>query len=404
MVKNFQVIKSILSESWLLSPDTARDLSFMVRGVLNPESISFEPLSQEDLAKASYVSPVTNQASGKVRNVGVVNLVGVLYKYDTCCSLGMESYGKMIRSHEQDPAVDAIVLVIDSPGGTVVGTNELAQTIRSCTKPVVGFVSDQACSGAYWLASCCREIYANNATASVGSIGVMCSFQDLSAYYEKQGIRNVTINAPQSKDKNQETRDLEAGNYAQTEERLGVLAETFLSAVRENRPGVRDDQLTGKVYFSQDVVGSLVDAIGTYEQALDRAATLVTDTANQHDNYMAKTLYPSLAAAAGVETFESADGSIYLSAEMAQSLESALALAATTQQEVVLLQESLTASQASKAESDTQVAALEARISALEAQPGAVPATVAPLTDGHATAEPKSDTFADALSEAKKFV
>ncbi len=397
MIRNYNIIRSILSEPWLLSKEKAGGLGYLLSGVFSPMQ-DFEPVEREDQARVAYIRPYRAEGSGAVHNVGVVNITGVLTKYDPVCAYGMETYGQMIRQLDADPEVSAIVLCIDSPGGEVQGTEELGEIIGGVRKPVVAFVSDCACSGAYWLASRCREIIANNTTAEVGSIGVLCTYWDFSDYYERQGIKVHEILAPQSIHKREEPQQIKEGKYDLTRERLQVIASKFQDVVRASRPRVEDVHLTGKVYFAKDVQGTLVDRIGTFEEAAARAVELAST--NTHEN-MAKEHLPKLAAAAGVTALETVDGTITLSADMAEKVEAALP------DKTAVLKESLeeaTAAFTRWAEVEKGLSAALERIQKLEKSPGDQGAAVTPETDALGEDHAPATSFAEALTSARAFV
>lgn len=97
-----------------------------------------------------------------------------------------------------DDAVKSIALVIDSPGGTVNGTADLADAVHDANKkkPVVAYAEDQAASAAYWVASQAGKVYANS-TSAVGSIGVFAVVPDFSRLAKNAGVEmNVVKSAP----------------------------------------------------------------------------------------------------------------------------------------------------------------------------------------------------------------
>lgn len=401
MILNFNILRSFLSEPFYISSSEAERLTPLVAGLFTP-NVEFERMTPEERASLATVHTVSASGSGKVRRIGVISMRGILSKYDTLCSAGMESYARMIRDFDSDPEIDAIVLDIDSPGGTVAGTEELGATITGTTKPVVAFVNGMAASAAYWIASSCRKIVAGTDTSIVGSIGVMCTFSDMSGYYAQQGIVIRDIYAPQSGDKNSETRAAADGNLKPLQDQLSVLADQFHAAVRANRPLVATDQLTGAHYFAKDVVGTLVDTIGNFEEALSIAATLAAPVAPQtksstHNMSKPNIAYAALAAAAGVAAFESADGSITLTAEQAAAVEShigAFSAIKNQQEEVSKLQQELK-------EKDTQLAELREQ---LDNAPGAESASVAAPADGTKTDVAGASNFGEALAIATEFI
>jgi len=96
---------------------------------------------------------------------------------------------RLIREAARDDSVKAILLHIDSPGGTVAGTAELAADVAGADarKPVHAYIEDLGASAAYWVASQARRVTAN-ATAQVGSIGTVAMLYDTSGRAEKDGI------------------------------------------------------------------------------------------------------------------------------------------------------------------------------------------------------------------------
>ena len=128
--------------------------------------------------------------------IGVVSIEGpILRKPDLFARVFMgatssEDIGDALREAAERPDIKAVFLDIDSPGGTVAGTPELAAAVASLNarKPVYAFSSGLMCSAAYWVASQARAIYATP-SAQVGSIGVVQAVVDHSAAIEKAGIK-----------------------------------------------------------------------------------------------------------------------------------------------------------------------------------------------------------------------
>ncbi len=102
-----------------------------------------------------------------------------------------------VRAAARDPDVGGILLRIDSPGGTVAGTADLAREVHQAAKqkPVFAFADDLTASAAYWVASQAEKVYANQRTAFIGSIGTYFALYDYSVLAEKEGIRAVMMKA-----------------------------------------------------------------------------------------------------------------------------------------------------------------------------------------------------------------
>lgn len=388
---NYQLIKSILSEPWAIDELAIDTMSPLVAALFTP-NMAFEASEPEQPSARS----MADASTGVTKTVRSISIQGSLTKYDQSCGpVGMMTIGQWIRSADRDPAVDAIVLRIDSPGGTVSGTEDLANIIRETTKPVIAFVEDMACSAAYWLASACDEIIANNSTAQVGSIGVLMSFADAQPMWEAKGVKFHTVTAPQSTDKTATFEKLRAGDYKEYKEKvLAPLAQKFIDTVKASRPGITDAHCTGKVLFAQDATGSFVDSIGNFDFALQRAATLATGaTATENTPKILNMNHKRLATVAGVETFESVDGTITLTDQMAQAVESALESAETDRSHLAERTTEL-------GTANSRVQELEARVAELEGAAGADTAKIITDTDdGGATGE---TTFWDRLSACQE--
>ncbi len=103
--------------------------------------------------------------------------------------------GSQIESALEDPEVKAIVLNIDSPGGTVDGTQELAEKVFSVRgrKPIISFVDGGMFSAAFWIGAAADQIIINGPTTAVGSVGVISTHTDFSRQEEARGIRTTHI-------------------------------------------------------------------------------------------------------------------------------------------------------------------------------------------------------------------
>jgi len=213
-------------------------------------------------------------------SIAVVSVQGALMKNDQremcrATVAGMNTISNLVKAADSHKNVDAIVLHIDSPGGTVDGTKNFADAIKNTNKPVVAYVDGMMCSAAMWIGSSASEIIASNDLDEIGSIGVMISFADMKPVYEKMGVKFHYITADTSPDKNKNILDAIEGKYdAIKKDSLNPIDQVFMDVIKTNRPNVKDDQLTGKVYFAKDVVGTLIDAIGDFDYALRRAKEL----------------------------------------------------------------------------------------------------------------------------------
>ncbi|HMM12479.1 MAG TPA: S49 family peptidase [Bacteroidales bacterium] len=409
------LIHAILYEPWAIMPEWVSAHAQFIETLFN-RNIEFDQSAPELPEVVSFSDgdngiDLTGSESAQLQ---IIKVVGALTKYDQLCGpAGMLTLASWVRNAADNPMIDAIVIRADSPGGMVAGTETLVQAIEYARskKPVVMFVDDLAASAAYWVASACDEIIANNTTAQLGSIGVMSNWVDMQPVLERAGARFHTILAPQSANKVKMFDQIRAGNYDDYRNKvLAPLAQKFIDSVKARRPGITNDHIAGDVFFANDVVGSLIDSIGSFDFALQRAADLVTArrkatnviALSQNPIHMSKPDYMRLAKAADVPQLETADGTINLSAEMALAVERALEAHETN---AARLQADLNdrANQQSRiTELEQELAQRDARIAELEKSAGAQTATIETEIDQAAAAEDFWSIHARLKSEFKR--
>lgn len=363
-------ISSVLNGKWAIEPGFALTQGPIIANMLN-QYVTFEK-QEPDKMTAFAVSPVAAARGVKYSywdgfdrapsgSVAVVRLKGVLMKDDQYCGpAGMATIGEVIKAASTHKNIEGIVLHIDSPGSTVDGIEPLGNTIAAVEKPVVTFVDGMMASGAFWAGSHADEIIASTDTDEIGSVGVKLSFMDVQPYYESLGIVFRTLNASTSPDKNTLFEGIRKGDKKAieqyTEEVLDVLDEKFMNIIRKNLPGAKEEHLTGKVFFARDLMGSIVNSIGTLDDAINRVAELAkekrdangnggqassnqqeetateqqgTNTSNEvSDNQNSKFIqmkqYAHVNSALGVESLEAVDEVVSLNDEQLEALDTAL--------------------------------------------------------------------------------
>ncbi len=178
-----------------------------------------------------------------------------------------------------DDSVKAILLRIDSPGGTVAASQEIATEVARAAeeKPVVASIGDVGASGAYMVASQCDEIIASP-TSAVGSIGVITEIPNVAGLLDKLGIQFTVLTAGKYKDAGSPYRSLTTTETDLIQHEVDVAYEEFIKIVAEGR-GLSEDKVremaTGWAWSAREAKGmGLVDTLGTYNDAVDRAAEL----------------------------------------------------------------------------------------------------------------------------------
>jgi protease-4 len=213
--------------------------------------------------------------------VAVIPVQGTVQKRGGYCSLGTKDLVAHLQAANRDPEISAIVLDIDSPGGQVDGTEELAQAVALSGKPVVAYIDGLGASAAYWIASQASHIFINSAsTGYAGSLGVLCMSINQSDFLAKQGLKVEILRSSRATDKARVNgvEEMDDAVRASVQADLDQIGETFIAAVEKGRAGklsTKEDVFTGKVYRGSDAKKhGLVDAIGSLQDAVNHAASL----------------------------------------------------------------------------------------------------------------------------------
>jgi len=192
-------------------------------------------------------------------------------------SVTPESFLKQLRRAEDDSSVKAIVLRVDSPGGTVAASEEIATYVKKATKPVVVSVSDVDASGAYMVSSQADKIVANPGSA-VGSIGVIMEIPNASGLLDKVGVQFKVITAGKYKDAGSPYRAVTPAETAMLQSQINEVYGQFIDIVASGRDLPRsqvESMATGWAWTGTEAKKmGLVDTIGTYDDALKAAAKL----------------------------------------------------------------------------------------------------------------------------------
>ena len=189
----------------------------------------------------------------------------------------VESIRNALRTELADPAVRAVVLDIDSPGGTAAGISELGSEIRAVrggAKPIVAVANTLAASAAYWIASQADELVVTP-SGSVGSIGVLSVHQEMSRLLDEIGITTTVISAGPHKVDVNEYEPLNEDGRAMLQERVDTFYAMFLSAVAKGRrttiAKVESDYGGGRVLMArQAFAAGMVDRVETIDATVAR--------------------------------------------------------------------------------------------------------------------------------------
>jgi protease-4 len=212
---------------------------------------------------------------GLGERVGVVDIEGII--------LSADRFRDMLAKFKTAPGVKAVVVRINSPGGGVAASQELFSEIRrfrrETGKPVVVSMESVAASGGYYAAVAADHIVANPGTIT-GSIGVVMQWMNYGDLLEWAKVRAVTLKSGALKDAGNPSRPLTDEERKYFEDLIQGLRLQFQGAVAEGRKGrLKPEALAhmsdGRVVTGEEALAlGLVDEIGDYRDAVDRAARL----------------------------------------------------------------------------------------------------------------------------------
>jgi protease-4 len=232
---------------------------------VKPSEVGFEPVAQ----------------------VALIYGTGTVVSGDRQRSRGGDSFfaarstARSLARAAADPAIDAIILRIDSPGGSALAAEEIWRSIgeaRKEGKPIVASFSDVAASGGYYVAVAADEIVSNDATLT-GSIGVFSLRPVISGGLEKLGIHFETLSRGRYADFMLSSQPLSEAAQGKMQDMVVQVYDLFLSRVAEGRDlevGDVDKIAQGRVWTgSQAYEIGLVDHLGGLHMAMARVGSLL---------------------------------------------------------------------------------------------------------------------------------
>jgi protease-4 len=280
------ILSEIFSGPWLISNERSAAYATVLLSLIKGENISEGDSALARERNRPYVLAGSGDQKQRfgfsntnipVGSVAVIPIRSEILKYDQPCGpRGTQSLLNDVKAADQNPNISSMVLVVDSPGGQVAGTDLLAEAIKNSSTPVVAFIDGLAASAAYWIISGADKIIASSDLDRIGSIGTMLMAEDLRPALEQLGVKFHEVYATLSVDKNSDINKVLEGKYDQYRENvLDFINAKFLSTIKEYRLNLNESALTGKIYFAPEAIKlGLIDQIGSLEMAIEEAVAL----------------------------------------------------------------------------------------------------------------------------------
>lgn len=184
---------------------------------------------------------------------------------------------QQLKDADADDDVRAIVLFVDSPGGSVFASDEIQLQIKAIEKPIITAMGSLAASGGYYVAAPTDEIWASPHTLTC-SIGVISQFLNLDDFADEYGVTTITVKSGKFKDTGNPFREFTEDDRELWQALIDEAYSAFVQVVADGRAMTEDEVRAiadGRICSGQQAQEmGLVDNLGYLPDAIDRAAEL----------------------------------------------------------------------------------------------------------------------------------
>lgn len=270
---------SMMGRPWYIEPSYADSLLPMLHGLLTGEGVDMRRDDDDDLPEPKTEAVILNSDGNAIINVNpnagdhiaILEIKQPILKYSQECGpVGTQEMMSLMQEWADNDKVKAVLLDIDSGGGSSSGTPEFAHFIKNYPKPVAVYSNGSMASAAYYLGSAADHLVMNPHADYFGSLGAYMEFLDIAGYYEKLGAKIHTIYATKSTEKNLAYREALKENYAPLRKKiLDPLVEKFHADMKAFRPQLDEKVFAGDIYEPEESLSlGLTDQLGTKLDAL----------------------------------------------------------------------------------------------------------------------------------------
>lgn len=263
----------VVTAPWAILPDKLLEIQSIYATHLRGEKIDLAGVE----ARVGKPLKSEHQPYQVIDGVAVLPVEGVLAKRMNLLSqisggASTELIARDFKAALADPGVSAIILAIDSPGGSVDGTQQLAQLVAAARgkKPVCTYADGTMASAAYWIGAAADAVYIGSDTTAVGSIGVVATHTDISGREAQAGIKTTEIVAGAYKRVASQYGALTESGRAAMQAQVDAIYEVFVADVAAAR-GVSVDQCLadmadGRIFIGKAAIAAgLVDGVSTLD-------------------------------------------------------------------------------------------------------------------------------------------
>ena len=248
---------------------------------------NFKNVKSISLADYAKIKDVLNLKATK--KVAVIYAEGEIVDGDSQDGIAGDRFAKIIADVRNDKSVSAVVLRVNSPGGSAIAAEKIKAELDlfGDDVPVIASYGDYAASGGYWISTNCDYIF-SNATTLTGSIGVFSMVPDVGGVIkDKLHVTITPVNSNKHADMHNMMRPLDSKEVAYMQASVERIYDRFTAIVAEGRDMTVEDVdaiAQGRVWTGAEALEiNLVDQIGTIEDAIEYAALAIEGVTSVSD-------------------------------------------------------------------------------------------------------------------------
>jgi signal peptide peptidase SppA len=273
-----RILRAVCSLPWAIQPEKLEAILAFLELRASGHFTDAAKLAEINASAQAAAARIASTPKGSVAVLPLYGIishrVNLMNEISGPGGTSTEKFTQAFRAALNDPNVSAIVMDVDSPGGSVDGVPELADEIYSSRgkKPMTAVANTLTASAAYWIASQCDELVASP-SAAIGSIGVYCAHGDYSKALDAEGVKVTLISAGKYKTEGNPYEPLPQDAYDALKASVDEYYGMFTRAVAKGRGAKADDVRNGygegRVVSAQQAVKlGMADRVATLDQVL----------------------------------------------------------------------------------------------------------------------------------------
>lgn len=285
----------IMTSPWMIAPEKLAEIRAIYQAHIRGEKIDIKAIEAQ-LAIAIGEQQNKDLYQYDIQNgVAIIPVKGVVSKRSSLFSFFFAralttDIAIMFKAALTDDEVESILLDIDSPGGTVDGTQELAELIYSSRgqKPIIAYTDGMMASAAYYIGAAADKIYISGDMPDIGSIGVAMVHLDYSKSDEQYGYKETDIYAGKYKRITSGNKPLSEEGKAYLQDQVDYVYSIFVNDVAKYRgrsvEDVLENMADGRIFIGRQALDAgLVDGVETFDQLLNTTLPVLRRAAREAD-------------------------------------------------------------------------------------------------------------------------